>query len=352
MRSFAIGLVALALGATALASPAPVASAATPAPAVQKVALIGDSTLLGLTYNPTAGRNTDARSVISAKYDLFWGVASCQRLVAPSCGGNPPPPALQVMRSNAGQLGQVLVIMGGYDDAEIGTGVDAIVAEAARQGINTVLWLTYRTGDLSYQYAGNYVGFNAVLRAKAQQYGSLVLADWDAHSRDHPEWMTADGVHVNATGAFALANFILGEIDAQTPSRCGGAEEGDPTSAPSAIPTATAAPGRLATSTPERIVDTRPGDGDAYDVALGSGHSMKVELDAAGASAAAVNLTAVSPCSSGYLTAYPCDAGPPLASNVNHPSWRTTATASTVMLDDDGDFCIYSYATTDVLVDV
>src|SRR5829696_2127048 len=133
MRSFAIGLVALALGATALASPARVASAATPAPAVQKVALIGDSTLLGLTYNPTAGRNTDARSVISAKYEVTWGAASCQRLVAPSCGRNPPPTAVQTMQANAGRLGQVVVIMGGYDDAEIKTGVDAVMAEAARQ---------------------------------------------------------------------------------------------------------------------------------------------------------------------------------------------------------------------------
>ena len=142
-------------------------------------------------------------------------MASCERLVAPSCGSNPPPTSLQQMQANAGQLGQVVVIMGGYDDAEIGTGVDAIVAEAARQGVGTVLWLTYRTGDLTYQYASNYVGFNAVLRAKAQQYGSMVLADWDAYSHNHPEWMTDDGVHVNSTGAFALANFILDQIDQQ-----------------------------------------------------------------------------------------------------------------------------------------
>ncbi len=352
MRCLFAGLVALALGTAAVVAPGPAASAATPAPAVQKVSLIGDSTLLGLTYNPSAGRNTDARSIISAKYGLFWGVASCQRLVAPSCGNPPPITALQQMQGNAGQLGQAVVVMGGYDDAEIGTGVDAIVAEAARQGVGTVLWLTYRTGDLSYQYASNYVGFNAVLRAKAQQYGSMVLADWDAHSHDHPEWMTKDGVHVNSTGAFALANFILGQVADATPSRCGGAAEGDPAAAPAAIAATSAPAGNLATRSPERIVDTRPGDGDGYDIPLGAGHAMKVGLHGIGASAAAVNLTAVGPCSSGYLTAYPCNAGPPLASNVNHPTWRTTATAATVMLDGNGDFCIYSYATTDVLVDL
>src|SRR4051794_1559920 len=332
MRSLLAGLAALVLGAAAATTGATgavrPASAATPAPPVQKVALLGDSTLLGLTYNPSAGRNSDARSVIGAHYDMFWGVASCQRLVAPSCGHPPPITALQQMQGNAGQLGQVLVIMGGYDDAEIGTGVDGIVDEATRQGVGTVLWLTYRTGDLSYQYADNYQGFNAVLRAKAQKYGSLVLADWDAYSHDHPEWMTDDGVHVNATGAFALAHFILDQIDEHTPSRCGGSADGEPSSAPSAIAQASAPSGRLTTRNPERIVDTRPGDGDAFDVPLGAGRAMKVPLHATGASAAAVNLTAVGPCGSGYLTAYPCNGGAPPAPDVNPQSWRTPGHAS------------------------
>src|SRR4051812_30712807 len=312
MRSLVAGLAALVVGAAAVVLPGPAASAVTPAPAVQKVSLIGDSTLLGLTYNPSAGRNSDARSVIAAEYDIFWGVASCERLVAVSCGSNPPPPSLQQMQSHAGQLGQVVVIMGGYDDAEIGSGVDAIVAEAVRQGIGTVLWLTYRTGDLSYQYASNYVGFNAVLRAKAQTYGSMVLADWDAYSHDHPEWMAADGVHVNATGAFALGNFILDKIEHRTPSRCGGAAAGNPSIAPAPIPVDTGPAGRLRISAPRRILDTRPDDGDAFSTPLGAGHAMTVPLHATDATAAAVNLTAVGPCGAGYLTAYPCDAAPPL----------------------------------------
>jgi hypothetical protein len=329
----------------------PAALASTPAPPVEKVALIGDSTLLGLTYNPSAGRDTDARSIVSDKYQLFYGAKSCERLVAPSCGSNPPPTSLQIMQANAGQLGQVLVIMGGYDDAEISTGVDAIVAEAARQGIGTVMWLTYRTGDLSYHYAYNYVGFNAVLHDKVAKYGSLVLADWDAYSHDHPEWMTDDGVHVNATGAMALAHFIVDQIGANTPSRCGGAEEGDPSTPPAAGLAAPGSAARLTTVPPRRVLDTRPGDGDAFDTPLGAGHSMRVPLGATGWTAAAVNVTAAAPCGAGYLTAYPCDA-PPLASSVNFPAWRTTATAATVRLDNSGDFCIYAYATTDVVVDL
>ena len=56
------------------------------------------------------------------------------------------------MRRLSGRWGSVLVIMGGYDDPGFGfaSAVDAVMAEAARQGIPTVMWLTLRTADVSY----------------------------------------------------------------------------------------------------------------------------------------------------------------------------------------------------------
>ena len=56
------------------------------------------------------------------------------------------------MRRLSGQLGSVLVLMAGYDDAGSGfaSAVDAVMAEAARQGIPHVIWLTLRTADVSY----------------------------------------------------------------------------------------------------------------------------------------------------------------------------------------------------------
>jgi hypothetical protein len=333
------------------ALPAAPAGALTPAAPVTDVSVMGDSTVLGLTYNPSAGRNSDATSVISAHYHLLYEAASCRSLIGPSCGSNPPTTVLQEMQSHAGQLGQVLVIMGGYDDPDIRPGVDAIVAEAARQGVGTVLWLTYRT-NVTYTFGANYVRFNGYLQQKAQQYGSLVIADWNAYSANHPEWMIPDGVHVNATGAFALANFIVDQISTRTPARCAGTTDGDSAPAPAAVPTVKAPPSRLTAMTPKRVLDTRAEDGDAFDFPLGGGSAMKVPLGAKGSTAAIVNLTAVLPCGAGYLTAYACGSGPPLASNVNYPSRRTTATAATVMLDADGNFCLYSYSTTDVIIDL
>jgi hypothetical protein len=353
-RRAALPLVTVLLAAAAgtVLAAAPPAGAMTPAAPITSVSAMGDSTLLGLTYNPTAGRNTDARSVISAQYNLLYAAASCRSLIGPSCGSNPPTTVLQEMRSHQGQLGQVLVIMGGYDDADIRPGVDAIVAEATRQGVGTVMWLTYRT-NVTYSFGYNYVRFNGYLQEKAQQYnGTLVLADWNAYSSNHPEWMAPDGVHVNATGAFALANFIVASIKALTPARCAGDSQGDPSGPPTVSAAETAPPGKLTPSAPKRIVDTRADDGDDYKIPLVGGTAMRVPLDAAGSMAAVVNLTAVDPCGAGYLTAYPCDTSPPLASSVNFPARRTTGTQATVMLDDAGDFCVYAFVTTDVIVDV
>ena len=88
---------------------------------------------------------------------------------------------------------------------------------------------------------------------------------------------------------------------------------------------------------------------------MGAGRALDVDLSAivpAGASAAMVNLTAVDPCGPGFLTAYACGTTVPLASNVNYQRGTTRANLALVVLGQDRHLCVYSYATTDVAVDV
>ena len=73
----------------------------------------------------------------------------------------------------------------------------------------------------------------------------------------------------------------------------------------------------------------------------------------AGASAAALNVTAVDPCGAGFVTVYPCGStAPPLASNVNYVAKEARPNLVVARLSSGGRACIYSMVQTDVAVDL
>jgi hypothetical protein len=324
------------------------------------VFLVGDSTMLGMAYK-SAGFATDARDIVAASFSLSFDAASCRRVLAPSCRGHGviPLTVVQTMQADAGRLGKVVVVMDGYDDIDISAGVDAVLAEAARQGVERVLWLDFptnvpytqplSTADVNPTYRRH----NAVLAAKAAANPMLVVAPWAEYSAGHSNWFQPDGIHMNfPTGADDLARFIVAQLQALQPPRCGGPVEGDPVAPPAAVTPVKSPKELLDPMTPVRVVDTRADDGDAFTTPLGAGHSLRVPVGAAGATAAVVNLTAADPCASGFLTAYDCDQPTPLASNVNYDARFAASALTTVPLDENGDFCVYSMSTTDVVVDV
>jgi cell wall-associated NlpC family hydrolase len=110
---------------------------------------------------------------------------------------------------------------------------------------------------------------------------------------------------------------------------------------------------RAATVTPTRIADTR---NDKHK--LGAGGVLVVhptvapDVPATGVHAVALNVTATEPEAAGYLTVYPCDQARPTASNVNFTAAHDTADAAIVEDAADGTVCVYSSATTHIVVDV
>ena len=103
-----------------------------------------------------------------------------------------------------------VVVMAGYDDVNVGPGVDAIMAEANRQGVPFVIFLTYRA-NVNYVLPGGarardlYAHHNAVLQDRAQRYPTMRIADWNAHTAPHPGWFSADGIHLSPSGTVELA---------------------------------------------------------------------------------------------------------------------------------------------------
>ena len=130
------------LAVSALLVPAGSVGAPTAPPRRPPVYLIGDSTMLIMWYYP------ESQSVISEAYQHVPDFESCRTIIARPCRGRfgyAPLNVIDTMKQHDGGFGEVMVVMAGYDDSNIETGIDVVMAEARRQGVTAVLWLTYTT---------------------------------------------------------------------------------------------------------------------------------------------------------------------------------------------------------------
>lgn len=109
---------------------------------------------------------------------------------------------------------------------------------------------------------------------------------------------------------------------------------------------------------PTRVLDTRFGpDPRGVPQDLVANTEVKLTLRGANgvagdATAVLLNITGVTPAADGYITAYPCDQARPTVSNLNPARNQIVANQAAVTLAADGSVCLYSYATTDLVVDL
>jgi Repeat of unknown function (DUF5650) len=114
--------------------------------------------------------------------------------------------------------------------------------------------------------------------------------------------------------------------------------------------------------TPGRLVDTR-GSGSTVDGQFAGGGKRAagsvLELPVAGrggvpanALSVGLNVTAVGPDASGFLTVFPCGVGQPNASNVNFKAGQDVANAVVTAVGAGGRVCVATSAVTDLIVDV
>ncbi len=122
----------------------------------------------------------------------------------------------------------------------------------------------------------------------------------------------------------------------------------------------------FAGAAPERFMETRSGvqyttiDGQfqgAGQMAAGSTTELQITGRgstpiSASAEAVILNVTAVTPPGSGYLTVYPCGETRPNASNLNFVPGRSTPNSVLVGIGTGGDVCIYNSSATHLIVDV
>lgn len=107
------------------------------------------------------------------------------------------------------------------------------------------------------------------------------------------------------------------------------------------------APSRIYDTRGQSVASLRPGEVRTVPVRGVRGGAP------AGATAVALNLTAVAPQSAGYVRAFPCDArGASEVSNVNFDTGQTRPNSAIVPLSADGTVCLESDSHLDLIVDL
>lgn len=182
------------------------------------ISLVGDSTLTGVRWYADYG---DLR-----RFNYVFDAESCRRTVERSCisrEGYRPTTVLGALRALDGRLGEVLVVMSGYNDPKwsIDEAIEGVLDEARSQGVDHVVWLSLRTsGDVDYSdpqeqsSLETFREFNEQLwAAAAGSDGFLQIADWASHTDGRSSWFAHDGVHLSERGVDGLTDFIAGQVD-------------------------------------------------------------------------------------------------------------------------------------------
>ena len=127
-----------------------------------------------------------------------------------------------------------------------------------------------------------------------------------------------------------------------------------------AVPSPAAAadgPADYVSMPPERVLDTRDGQGD-IDTPIGHRATEAQQVAGVGnvpadAEAVAVNVTAINPSAQSYLRIFPAGAAMPDAASLNFPAGRTVGNFLITELGDDGEVEIYNHnGEVDVTFDV
>ncbi|MEM1332548.1 MAG: SGNH/GDSL hydrolase family protein [Actinomycetota bacterium] len=192
------------------------------AEAPERVVLISDSAIAGIRWFGALGH---------LRYSTWIDrLDSCRRLLRESCRGREGTRPLTAQREiqrfvsdhGLARDDDLLIIAVGYNDwhGTFRTDVTAVMTQARLAGFRHVAWLTYRENtryalpdDREFEVA-DYAAMNRVLRDEAAsgRWPELSLIEFDAAMRFRTSWFTADGVHLTAAGAPAVATWLSNEV--------------------------------------------------------------------------------------------------------------------------------------------
>jgi hypothetical protein len=186
--------------------------------------------------------------------------------------------------------------------------------------------------------------YNGALELVASERDNLRLWDWPAAQVAQALPLSWDFIHLRDPATYRRRSALMSaDITAQLAI-------GVRTGGDAPLPGAAGAPAEYEPLTPVRVRDTRVAGGR-----VGAGAIAVFELGPlipTGTTAVAVNLTAVTPSSAGFMTGFPCGSPAPRASNVNYGSGETRGALAVLPIGADGRLCVTTSATADMIVDL
>jgi hypothetical protein len=116
-------------------------------------------------------------------------------------------------------------------------------------------------------------------------------------------------------------------------------------------------PATMKSINPQRIFDTRDGEGGVPVRQVGGDYVLEVQVTGRnniapeGVAAVSLNVTATNAAGTGFITVYPCG-GRPEISSLNFNAGDTVPNAVVARLSDTGTLCFYSNVAVDIIADV
>jgi peptidoglycan hydrolase-like protein with peptidoglycan-binding domain len=283
------------------------------------VALIGDSV------------GESAKDEFTTLTDGMFSTLTVDTLVSRFITKTPPSPSgVQVAARVPTNLDLVVVELGYNLSTNMAADIDAMMTALNQRGTKRVVWINMA------EIRSGYAPANAALQQAQSRWPNLSIADWNAASAaagvERSRWISSDGVHLTTTGQAQFALWMRQLVGGSGP---GGSDAGA---------------GSLTPATrrfqPNQRIEL-PVVGASVVGTDGVARAIP-----AGASAVALNITAVTPSLPGFITVWPCDVARPDASNLNFVTGGAVANSVIAPVGASGKVCFYSNQETDFLVDI
>lgn len=288
------------------------------------VAVIGDSV------------GESARNEFLTLTDGTFASLTVDTLVSRFITRTPPSPSgVQVANGLPMNLDKVIVELGYNPSTNMAADIDAMMNALNQRGVKRVIWINMAEIRSGTDGGSFYAAANAALQAARGRWPNLEIADWNATSAaagiERVRWINSDGVHLTTTGQAQFALWMR--------QLAGGSVPTGPSSGPIVLPTSRR-------FRPDQRIELQV-VGETVTGTDGVARTIP-----AGASAVALNITAVTPSSPGFITVWPCDVARPDASNLNFAVGGAVANSVVAPVGASGKVCFYSNQATDFLVDI